>query len=565
MPPQTAASLTIAFLGSAGRDNNLVQNSNVHFERTRIPARSKRRPPPLSLNPAEAVCFVYIESAALAYVISLRLPPVYSRDVCFNATCRFCPLPADSGLFPRLDFLLFHLSPSSYHIPATGLPETPTRATSGMKVGEHAGQTHHAMDALLTKELKDFRLKTPLESFSSLLGYPREGVAKHKDTVALASLPAITGAYHSLKKAADSCKTEHQLYQPLSNLLNAICEAPLLSSTPLRRGSPSRSPSPPLSPASSTSSPEDDLGLSFIVSAHAKITEKKVPRTPDLAMIIHHGDSPSDVPSYADILIPIEVKGPNNSEDVEHQVADQARAVLAAQCDRNFALCLSITFMAKTRFLECRLWYFDRSGSISSEGFNIFRERRPFIWLVRRLTDLIDPEMGFDQTLKHLGPPVGPESHQEFVTTIMDEKMGPVEVTTDRVLWNTRSIRGRATRCFGAIVGSAPCILKLAWQDPARRPKEVKFYQWIEEYNIDAGVAHYLAYDEGIRTSELRRGVGGRSGDNYVFEDRVLCRLVLSTVGRSLEDYATLKELFGAIHDCITGASFLSLSLYLTH
>jgi hypothetical protein len=420
------------------------------------------------------------------------------------------------------------------------------------------------MDTLQqTKELDDSDGRNPLGFFARMLGYPYDGVRRHKNTVALGSLPAIQTAYAALKKTSDSRTVEHHLYDPLCELLNAICAAPRIPPKPSRRTpliqAGDATCSMPPTPISPSPSWDDSLGLSFIVSAYTGVRGGK--DSPDLAMILSSRSWSDDAPSYADILIPIEVKGPKNNDKVEYQVAKRARAVLTAQCDRNFALCLDITFKPSTACLECRVWYFDHSGVISSDSFNIFKERELFIWLVRRLTDLLSSEMGFNSTLKPLGPLVGPQSHQEFSTTVMDEgKEGqrPVHVITERVLRNTRSVRGRATRCFRASVGSTPCILKLSWQDPARRPKEVTFYQWIEEYKIGAGVAHYIAYDEGIRTSELRGRV--RSGDDYVFEDRVLCRLVLSTVGRPLEEFVTLKELFGAIHDCVMGTCFTLLA-----
>jgi succinylarginine dihydrolase len=67
-PPQTTASLfafrQLPFSDSAGRDNDLVRNSDVYLERTRFPDHGQSvtsATTRFDLNPAEAVLVSYID------------------------------------------------------------------------------------------------------------------------------------------------------------------------------------------------------------------------------------------------------------------------------------------------------------------------------------------------------------------------------------------------------------------------------------------------------------------------------------------------------------------------
>jgi hypothetical protein len=394
-------------------------------------------------------------------------------------------------------------------------------------------QSHKTTDPYLMAEIADTMTHDHKDFFQKILGYPTAGLQGEE----LAARNAAADPHFAwLEDYLLRGGHENTTYTHLQGLMNVAANIhPTVASQ--ARTPPEAPPSRP--------------GNYFIVSEHQKFTEKVMNRTPDLCMIYADLDHPDDIPSYVDIRIPFEVKP--STVRVEQQLAHQVRATFAAQCDRRFVLCVSITYP------NFRVWHWDRCGAIASGDFHIIEERERFVWLVDRLSETSPLELGFDPTFVSKGPILGSGSHTKFSTTIKNGQEGPVELDVLELLWSAKTVVGRSTRCYKVVDSKGTqYILKESWQT---HPREHRFYQRIKECKITQGVAQCSAYEQSAKVSDMRKGVGvgplaiKEDGTEVVFEDRVCCRLLVSTIGMSLDKFRTLRELFGAVRDCVEGSS----------
>jgi hypothetical protein len=394
-------------------------------------------------------------------------------------------------------------------------------------------QTHKTTDPYLSAELVDSMTDDYEDFFPKILDYPTAGLQREE----LAARNAAADPHFAwLEGYLLRGGHEKTTYTHLQNLMNVAAN--------IHPTVPSQAPTPPEAPPSRP-------GNYFIVSDHQKFTEKVIDRTPDLCMIYADLDHPDEIPSYADIRIPFEVKP--STTPVAKQIAHQVRAILAAQSDRRFVLCVSITYPT------FRVWHWDRCGAIASKAFHIIEERERFVWLIDRLSTMSPLQLGFDPTFVSKGPVLGPGSHTKFSTTIKNGREDPIELEVLEMLWSAKTVVGRSTRCYKVVDSKGTeYILKESWQT---RPREHHFYRWINECNITQGVAQCSAYEHSAKVSDFRKGVGvgllerKKDGTEVVFEDRVCCRLLVSTIGMSLDKFRTLRELFGAVRDCVQGSS----------
>jgi hypothetical protein len=291
-------------------------------------------------------------------------------------------------------------------------------------------------------------------------------------------------------------------------------------------------------------------------------------------MVYSHPDNDTAPFSYSDVSCPIEIKKKGNSEAVEGEIADQIRAFFAEQPDRNFILSLTIQF---PRF---RVWRWDRSGAVASLAMNIFKEFKTFVWLIHRLAQMGRTELGYDSTFQFAGKALRADG--QFNMRIVDPTRGVFDIVAEELLWSTKSLFGRATRCWKVRITNNPLltgyyILKQSFVDATRKLTEDDVYAGIENH-VKAGVASRIAYERGSTVSSLRKGLGieaeydGKKRRWHTFEDRVCVRMLLSPIGRRVEEFETLTELFGAIRGCVAGkymylspAHLLTFTFIFTH
>jgi hypothetical protein len=435
---------------------------------------------------------------------------------------------------------------------ATEPPPTVVRAGSGICVGSQLDQGHHKMDPLVDAEMNERILKDVPDFYTTLLNFPETPLENDPTISSLIESVDVQGQCAELKQITEQ-EVEMRSYGHLAKLLNTIIHFP---------------PSCEKEPASD----RPRLGYTFRDVSKLRPKDTSVPRYPDVALLLVDFDKPTTPPAYADFRVPFELKPPENTKHVDRQVSGECRAIFATQCDRNFVYCVSI------RFPQYRVWHYDRSGGLASKEFNIYTDFARFAWLTRRFASMTPSELGFDTTFEGAGEGLGPDQHQLFTMTLHDPVRGDQRVKSVKQLWSTKSLAGRATHCWlvkkldktGAEM-PGEFLLKQAWHDPSRLLTEEQVYKLIDDEIESAGFARCHASQRGSTVYDLRKELGvnnvleAKTNREYEFEDRICSRILLSPVGRRVEDFKSLSELVGGIRDCIEGTHLVLLAQTLTN
>jgi hypothetical protein len=352
---------------------------------------------------------------------------------------------------------------------------------------------------------------------------------------------------------------ETRSYTPLADFLNIVARH---SSVAMPDGIPEYKPTN--AKIDGTNTPpytRRRVGRYFMDVSNLRPIDSHVRQRIDVALL---PDNSNSAFSYADFLVPFHLTAPINEEESDRQLSDQALAIFNSQYDRNFVYCVSI------RFPMFRVRRYDRSGGVSSEEFDLNDSFTRFVCLIRRFLAMSPSELGFDLTFEDFGDHLGPNKHHSFQMTLHDETRGNVRIKSIKQLWSAKTLTGKSTLCWlvkklaedGTIM-EGEFLLKQTWSDPERSLTEADIYKLIDT-EIKSGVARCDASEQGAKVSNLRKRLEAYNTDNpgsgkiCRFEDRVCTRILLSPVGRRVDEFETLKELFGAIRDCVTSLPVFS-------
>jgi hypothetical protein len=404
-------------------------------------------------------------------------------------------------------------------------------------------QRRVAMGERVVTELKGCLLRGEPGFYQSFLGFPETGIDKDMEIAKISSDPKFIAQVRAIDNTC--ARHETKLYAPLARLLNEI-----IGVTANVEYRPATSSQPVPVPKSIS------CAKHFFVDFHKyKSKDLTTHRRTDLAMVYGDPRNTSGGFSYSDVSCPIEIKRKSESASVVGEMADQIKALYAVQSNRNFVFSLTI------QFPKFYVWRWDPSGAITSLDKDILLDFDIFVWLIRRLSSMTFAELGYDPAFRYRGDTL--LADRQFTLTLVDKTRGTFRVVAEELLWCSNSLFGRATQCWKVRIMDNPAfpgyhVLKQSFVDADRTLTEDDVYTGIEPHVTD-GVARRIAYDESNKVSSLRKGLGlddefdEKGKRSYTFEDRVCVRMLLSPVGRRLEELETLAELFGAIRDSVAG------------
>jgi len=293
-------------------------------------------------------------------------------------------------------------------------------------------------------------------------------------------------------------------------------------------------------------------------------------RRPDLVLVDHSPQEPrQDWCLWRHFAVLLAVRhdcldGPNPADGttltrLATELADVAHLHLAARPFMRYSIHLTVCGSI------FNLALFDRAGGVVSKDYNINTNLDTFIRIIRRLgRDLDAHDLGLDPTVVPLHN-LGSWKFPEFRVIVG----GSAYITQGLPLWQSTSLVGRGTFVWKVVLeegdeqsgkGSTKIfILKNAWRAYARLAESTVYkmiYSATKELtshltNLD-GVAQFVdggdVFDsqlpnEVIKVSSHRKGFGKPISEE---DDPILHRLVLSSHGCRLNEFATFSQLMRA-------------------
>ena len=217
------------------------------------------------------------------------------------------------------------------------------------------------------------------------------------------------------------------------------------------------------------------------------------------------------LPSWGQVLVPIEVKAPGRDgwERTWLDIAKYARAILSYQDSRRFVL--GITLCGSTM----RLWEFDRLGATTSEAFDIHENGRLFVKILLSFLWMNDEQLGFDPDLMEV-------DSQRFVKVNKDGKEERL-IITETLGIHSWYVAGQAATCWKAYRygddSKKPLVIKDSWQD-VTRPEEGELIRKATvagAVNISQHYHHetvwFAGKQDSIRTN-IRSGLPAKDSSN---------------------------------------------------
>jgi hypothetical protein len=209
---------------------------------------------------------------------------------------------------------------------------------------------------------------------------------------------------------------------------------------------------------------------------------------------------------------------------------------------------------------------FDHSGAVRASPFNYHVQSAQFCALLAGLATLDIELAGFDMSITIDGK-------RPFICTSENDRQRPsVEYTIRGVIFHYGHVLGRGTTCFHTNRADDPdtdYVIKDAWIAPSTLPgkeHEGLILQYIKDKGIVKGVAQLQHWEE-VKCGKLKcdrdtvlygRRIFNPTPEQQIL-DRVHTRIVLRTLGDTLDHFSTKLELIGAFHDAIAGMSYFSL------
>jgi len=226
------------------------------------------------------------------------------------------------------------------------------------------------------------------------------------------------------------------------------------------------------------------------------------------------------------------------------------------QDNRRFAYGLVITETAFTVYM------FDHSGALSSQPCNYHQDPEQFWAIIAGLASDKTERTGFDSTIFCDGPYMKIRT----LEPIEDGSLTGTHYRIKQLLFQCRSLVGRGTICWlaaGPDGSETTFVIKDAWIAPeelAGRESEASLLRHVQTMGVVAGVVQIRHSEEvrrGVDATDVdtvfrnRRVEGSSSSEREL--DRVHTRIVMNTHGKTLDQFATRKELLLAFHDAVLG------------
>ncbi|KAG9236064.1 hypothetical protein BJ875DRAFT_541575 [Amylocarpus encephaloides] len=156
-----------------------------------------------------------------------------------------------------------------------------------------------------------------------------------------------------------------------------------------------------------------------------------------------------------------------------------AREVFGSQPERRFisgfTICGSII----------RLWIFDRSGTYSSEKFDIHKEPERFIRVIAGYTLMTDAELGLNTFIKH-------DSNGKYIV-VRDVRIS----LEDKPIFSTKAIVCRGTTCYRGRRGDSTeweNVVKFAWPSD-KREREGELLKLAKERGV-TNIAMWFSHEQ---------------------------------------------------------------------
>jgi len=257
-------------------------------------------------------------------------------------------------------------------------------------------------------------------------------------------------------------------------------------------------------------------------------------------------------------LCPIEVVLDSDDHEASRdRLAANIHQMFQNQDNRRFAYGLVITET------EVTVYMFDHSGAVASQPFNYHREPEQFWAIISGLASHKTERTGFDSTIFGDGP------YMKIRTFEPSEDGVPTKTqyTTHERLFQFHSLVGRGTICWratGPNDAESSFVIKDAWIAPETlegRETEGSLLRHIRNQGVVTGVVQMHHSEEvrcGADVTDLdtvfrnRRVEDPCSHDRKL--DRVHTRIVMENHHKTLDRFATRKELLLAFHDAVLGA-----------
>ena len=256
---------------------------------------------------------------------------------------------------------------------------------------------------------------------------------------------------------------------------------------------------------------------------------------------------------WRDVLVVGELKQSDaNNSKADMQLASYAHEVFGAQMNRRFVFGITICGF------RMRVWLFDRAGGISSQTFNINDDPKAFFNVIIGFATIYHDDrgaLGYDMTIS---------SSRNGIGAIT---VGSKGFILDEIVYSHPVVSGRATICWKAHKQGEPgtvYAIKDSWQLSTRGEEgsmlkevtEALKESW-DDPSQPLVAQHYRHEDVHINdmidnTNNIRKNVKPASPLQAPV-NRIHTRMVISTFGRPIFEFATLKELVCALRDAIKG------------
>jgi hypothetical protein len=244
-------------------------------------------------------------------------------------------------------------------------------------------------------------------------------------------------------------------------------------------------------------------------------------------------------------------------DDARDRLAVYVHQLFQHQDNRRFAYGVVITEDMFTVYM------FDHSGVVASEPCNYHEHAEQFCAVISGLASDDARRFGFDTTMFSEG------RHQKIRTFEVVKRGAPTKThyIIKNQLFRYPSLVGRGTLCWLVSPEKNPdtaCVVKDAWIAPSEllgRESEGSLLHHAQAKGVINGVAQVRHFEEvrnGRNASLADTVLRNRCLEDVTPEDmkfeRVHTRIVMTTHGKTLDMFASRKELLLAYHDAIVGA-----------
>ena len=246
-----------------------------------------------------------------------------------------------------------------------------------------------------------------------------------------------------------------------------------------------------------------------------------------------------------------------DKEEIYNRVAAQAWEIFNYQFNRRFVFGLLFTETV------CTLFLFDRVGAVIGKPFNYHQEPDKLGALICGLSSDSDKveKLGFDCTIFS-------EKETMYIQTMEYAGRGRkgTRYVIDDIIFQAPGFLGRTTTCFRIYKPEDPehfYIIKDAWvafdDVPGKEPEGV-LLQHIKDSGVTTGVVGLIHYEECRRSNKagdidavLRNRMTTNPTPEETKKNRVHNRIVMTSHGKTLDNFSTRDEFILAFYDAIRG------------